>query len=178
MNILLFNGGTSNKNTKNIVDKFKNLCEEKNHKVTLLDDYYMDCTNCQYCATKHQCCIKDKLSETLLEKFDCIVIGTPTYFFHMSAKAKAFLDRLYPIDKTNLIFSLLCVSGSEYEYSGIDLIIESLGRACDYCGSHLTSAFCKTTNDTLVDIDDEDINNMNTLIEEMEVIFNEIKENK
>lgn len=179
LNILLFNGGTSNKNTKLLTINYKQICESRGHNVVVLDSYFRDCMNCSKCFDTGKCCIPDTLTTTLEKtKFDCVVIGTPLYFYHMSAKAKAFLDRLYSLDKTDLIFSLICVCGSPYEESGIDLIEESMIRTCEYCGSYLTPTFYKVTNDEFTGIvTEEDKDNLVKLIEETEVIFNEVKEN-
>ena len=179
MNILLFNGGTSKKNTYLVVDRFEKLCKERGHKVTTLNGYFTDCLNCQYCSNNDEgvCCIQDKITEALRDKIDVVVIGTPIYFFYMSAKAKSFLDRLYCLDKTNLIFSTLCISGSPIEESGVDLIEESILRACEYCGSHYAGTFNKVTNDQYTgSLTEEDERGINELIDEIEVIFNEIKE--
>lgn len=181
MNILLFNGGTSNKNTKMVVDFFKVLCEKRGHTVTLLDDYFKDCINCQKCANTGICCFNDQITKVLSHKdnIDAVVIGTPIYFFHMSAKAKAFLDRLYPIDKSNLIFGLLCISGSIKEQSGVDLIVESILRTCDYCNSKFAGTFNKVTDDKYTgSLTDEDIECLNILVDNMEDLIYEIKENK
>ena len=163
-----------------IVNEYKQICESKGHRVVLLNSYYKDCMNCSQCFDTGKCCIPDNLTENLnINTFDCVVIGTPLYFYHMSAKAKAFLDRLYSIDKTDLIFSLLCVCGSPYEESGIDLVEESMLRTCDYCGSHLTPTFFKVTNDEFTGVlTEEDKENLIKLIEETEVIFNEVKESR
>lgn len=179
MNILVFNGGTSNKNTKLVSETYKNICESRGHNVVLLDEYFKDCLNCQKCSEQNICCIKDSLTNTLSQKgrFDCITIATPIYFYHMSAKAKAFLDRLYCLDKENLIFSLLCVSGSTFEDSGIDLVEESIDRMCDYCNSYRTATFYKTTNDIFAGkLEDKDTYYIEEVIKDMEVLYSEIKE--
>ena len=179
MNILLFNGGTSNKNTKLVVETYKKFCELRGHNVTLLDEYYKDCLNCQVCSTKGNCCIKDTLTSTLTKRFDCITIATPVYFFYMSAKAKAFLDRLYCLDKENMIFSLLCVSGSPFEESGIDLIEESIDRACDYCNAHRTNTFYKVTSDIFTGkLEESDEYWLEEVIKDMEVLYCETKESR
>lgn len=178
MNILLFNGGTSHKNTEMIAKEYKRKCEARGHSVVLLDEYFKDCLNCSMCVDSNKCCIPDSLTKTLSEnRFDVITIATPIYFFHMSSKAKAFLDRLYPINKENLIFSLLCISGSSYEDSGIDLVEESMYRVCDFCGSYLAPTFYKTTNDTFTrELTDNDIVYLKQVIDETEALLDEIKE--
>lgn len=177
MKVLIYNGGTSNKNTNLVVNKYKDLCIDRGIEVVFLDDYFKDCINCQFCSKNKRCCIPDQLSEVLsTEKFDAVVIATPIYFFNFSGKAKSFLDRLYCLDKSNLIFSILCVSGSPYEESGIDLVEEIMLRACEFCGSYSTSTFYKTTFDEYTGhLTDSDVFYLNRIIEEMENLYGEIK---
>lgn len=179
MNIILFNGGTSNNNTKLVVDSFKTLCEKRGHNVCLLDEYYRDCLACRYCYERRVCCIKDGLTEVIQSfPFDAIVIGTPIFFFHMSAKAKAFLDRFYQTNLTNKILCGLVVGGSPYDSSGVDLIDESIQRTCNYCGSIFAPSFFKCSHDEYTGIlTEEDIEALEITITNMEVLFNEIKEN-
>ena len=161
-----------------IVNEYKREIESRGHSVVLLDEYFKDCLNCSACVKTNKCCIPDNLTKVLSEnKFDVITIATPIYFFHMSAKAKAFLDRLYSINKENLIFSLLCISGSHYEESGIDLVEESMYRVCDFCGSFLTPTFYKSTNDTFTgELTENDVVYIKKVIDETEALLDEVKE--
>lgn len=178
MNILLFNGGTSNKNTKLVVNTFKNICEQKGHTVLSLDGYFHDCINCGKCSEKGECCMNDDFTKVFRDnKFDAIIIGTPIYFFHMSAKAKAFLDRLYSVDLSGMIFGLICISGSPYYSGGTDLVVESMRRSCEYCDSFFAGVFQITTHDQYTGlISNNDEERLEDFLYGVEVTYNEIKE--
>ncbi|HOY65786.1 MAG TPA: flavodoxin family protein [Candidatus Ozemobacteraceae bacterium] len=55
------------------------------------------CQACGYCRTHDRCVINDDLTPVLLDimKADGIVIGSPVYFFQVSAQTKALIDRFY-----------------------------------------------------------------------------------
>lgn len=55
------------------------------------------CQACGFCRTHDRCVINDDLTPVLLEipKADGIVIGSPVYFFQVSAQTKALIDRFY-----------------------------------------------------------------------------------
>ncbi|WP_461205340.1 flavodoxin family protein [Clostridium sp. DL1XJH146] len=66
--------------------------------IIFLGDYdYGDCIGCEGCRDTYKCVIKDDMQKIypLIEKSDAIVIGSPTYFYNVTAKMKAFLDRMY-----------------------------------------------------------------------------------
>lgn len=56
-----------------------------------------DCTGCEGCRDSYSCVIKDDMQQLypLLEKADAVILGSPTYFYDVTAHMKAFLDRLY-----------------------------------------------------------------------------------
>jgi multimeric flavodoxin WrbA len=63
-----------------------------------LEDYKIaDCTGCEGCKNTLACVIQDDMQRLypLLEEADAIVLGSPTYFYNITAKVKSFLDRLY-----------------------------------------------------------------------------------
>jgi len=57
------------------------------------------CQACGYCQTHDRCVINDDLTPILLEipKADGIVIGSPVYFYQVSAQTKALIDRFYSL---------------------------------------------------------------------------------
>ena len=63
-----------------------------------LSDYqYSDCTGCEGCAKDFQCVIEDGMQQIypkILEA-DALILGSPTYFYNLTALMKAFIDRLY-----------------------------------------------------------------------------------
>ncbi len=56
-----------------------------------------DCIGCEGCRHTYACVIQDDMQKLypLLEKADAIIVGSPTYFYDVTALMKAFLDRLY-----------------------------------------------------------------------------------
>ncbi|MCD4830166.1 MAG: flavodoxin family protein [Candidatus Cloacimonetes bacterium] len=65
--------------------------------VTLNEKSIRGCQGCMGCLDTRQCVIADDMQELypLLTEADAIVIGTPIYFFQMTAQTKLFIDRLY-----------------------------------------------------------------------------------
>jgi multimeric flavodoxin WrbA len=54
------------------------------------------CTGCGHCETQGLCIIKDDMT-ALYDKIEAanrIVIGSPIYFYGVTAQTKAFIDRL------------------------------------------------------------------------------------
>jgi len=65
--------------------------------IFLADYDFRDCTGCEGCRETFACVIQDdmqKIYPKLLEA-DAVVLGSPTYFYDVTAIMKAFLDRLY-----------------------------------------------------------------------------------
>ncbi len=66
-----------------------------------LGDYDIKgCRGCEGCKDTFKCVIKDdmqKLYPLILES-DAVVLGSPTYFYNVSADMKAFLDRCYSFE--------------------------------------------------------------------------------
>jgi len=67
-------------------------------KLVFLSDYNIrDCNGCESCKETYKCVINDdmqKLYPDILES-DAIILGSPTYFYNVSADIKAFIDRCY-----------------------------------------------------------------------------------
>jgi len=63
-----------------------------------LSDYnYSDCTGCEGCAKDYRCVVKDDMQQIYpkIIEADGLVVGSPTYFYNLTAVMKAFIDRLY-----------------------------------------------------------------------------------
>ncbi len=67
-------------------------------KLIFLDDYNInDCNGCEGCKETYKCVINDdmqKIYPEILES-DAIILGSPAYFYNISANMKAFIDRCY-----------------------------------------------------------------------------------
>lgn len=66
--------------------------------IIFLGDYTIaGCMGCEGCKNTYRCVVNDdmqKIYPRLLEA-DAVIIGSPTYFYNVSAAVKAFIDRCY-----------------------------------------------------------------------------------
>ncbi len=71
--------------------------------ISLHDKTIEFCTGCLVCQKTQRCVIKDDMQEIypLFEKCDIIVLASPLYFWTISAKTKAFIERLYAISEND-----------------------------------------------------------------------------
>ena len=66
--------------------------------VIFLGDYSIKgCTGCEGCRDTYKCVINDDMQKIypLLLEADAIILGSPTYFYNVTADVKAFIDRCY-----------------------------------------------------------------------------------
>ncbi|ABO48998.1 NADPH-dependent FMN reductase [Desulforamulus reducens MI-1] len=66
-----------------------------------LGDYSIaDCKGCEGCKKTYKCVIKDDMQKIypLLLEADGIIMGSPTYFYNITADVKAFIDRCYSFE--------------------------------------------------------------------------------
>ncbi len=64
--------------------------------IRLVDFTLKPCNGCQTCFETKKCNIEDD-AEEILEKMmeaDGVIVGTPVYFFNVSAQTKMFIDRV------------------------------------------------------------------------------------
>ena len=90
-----------NANTQTLVEAVLNGAAQKGAETRLVNLRELDihgCLGCEGCK-KHigKCVQKDGLTPLLqeLKDYDAIVLGTPVYWFHVSAQFKMLVDRLY-----------------------------------------------------------------------------------
>ncbi|HZJ84848.1 MAG TPA: flavodoxin family protein [Syntrophomonadaceae bacterium] len=66
--------------------------------LVFLGDYDIkDCNGCEGCKETYECIVKDdmqKLYPLILES-EAIILGSPAYFYNVTAYMKAFIDRCY-----------------------------------------------------------------------------------
>lgn len=87
-------------NTARLVDAFAQGAEEAGHRVTqvfLGDKTINGCNGCNACRWNKPCVQKDDMRAIypLYERCDTVVLASPLYFWSLSARIKAFLERLY-----------------------------------------------------------------------------------
>jgi multimeric flavodoxin WrbA len=99
MNILIFNGSPRKRgNTELLLAKIEEGIQRCGHKaehINLADLAIHPCTGCGHCETEGQCVFNDDMTP-LYAKIDAanrIVIGSPIYFYGVTAQTKIFIDR-------------------------------------------------------------------------------------
>ena len=63
-----------------------------------LGDYNIeDCNGCEGCKDTYKCVIKDDMQKIypLILESDAVILGSPAYFYNITADMKAFIDRCY-----------------------------------------------------------------------------------
>lgn len=61
------------------------------------DHVIKDCSGCEACQDTHRCVVDDDMQKIypILMEADAIILGSPTYFYNVTAQVKAFIDRCY-----------------------------------------------------------------------------------
>jgi len=102
MKVMAFNGSPrKNANTQTLIDAVLKGAESKGAETRIVDLHKLDmkgCMGCDACKLDLGKCVqKDELSPLLQEMKDCdaIVLGTPVYWFQVSAQLKTLIDRFY-----------------------------------------------------------------------------------
>lgn len=90
-------------NTSSLVQKALEAAKREGieSELIFLADYSIkDCTGCEGCRNTYRCIIKDDMQKIypLLLEADAVVLGSPTYFYNVSADMKAFIDRCYSFE--------------------------------------------------------------------------------
>ncbi len=99
MNVLIFNGSPRKRgNTDLLLEKVEegiHRCGFKAEHINLVHLAIHPCTGCGHCETEGQCIFNDDMT-SLYAKISAanrIVIGSPIYFYGVTAQTKAFIDR-------------------------------------------------------------------------------------
>ncbi len=101
MEVLIIVGSErKNGNTDTLLDYVSNgiTAEGISVKKIHLSDYTIHpCTGCEGCAKTYRCVIKDDMQKLypMVLQADAVVLGSPTYFYNITATTKLFIDRLY-----------------------------------------------------------------------------------
>lgn len=105
-------------NTYSTVKKVLESAKENNAETKLinLSDYKINpCTGCEGCKDSFKCIIKDDFDSivSLIQNADGVVIGSPTYWYNVSADMKLFIDRCYSLIKFSKTDRSLWISAFE-----------------------------------------------------------------
>lgn len=104
-NILVIQGGgRPNGNTAQLVEHFIKGAEEVGHQVeyiSLLKNEVKGCLGCNACRYEKPCVQRDSFNDMVpkIRNTDCIVFASPLYFWTISSRIKAFIERFYCIAK-------------------------------------------------------------------------------
>ena len=100
--LVVMGGGRPKGNTAQLVGAFVKGAEEAGHlveKVSLLKTEVKGCLGCNACRYGKQCVQKDGFNELVpkIKGADLVVFASPLYFWTISSKLKAFIERFYCI---------------------------------------------------------------------------------
>ncbi|MEM5767071.1 MAG: flavodoxin family protein [Bacillota bacterium] len=102
-NILVIQGGgRPNGNTTQLVNAFANGVQDAGHQVevvSLLKTEVKGCLGCNACRYGKPCVLKDGFNDLVpkIKAADLIVFASPLYFWTISSRIKAFIERFYCI---------------------------------------------------------------------------------
>ncbi|MDE6596720.1 MAG: flavodoxin family protein, partial [Oscillospiraceae bacterium] len=93
-------GGRPNGNTAQLVNSFAKGAEESGHSVeiiSLVKNEVKGCLGCNACRYGKPCVQKDRFNDIVpkIKAADCIVFASPLYFWTVSSRIKAFIERFY-----------------------------------------------------------------------------------
>lgn len=100
--LVIQGGGRARGNTAQLVGSFMRGAEESGHQVevsSLLKNEVKGCLGCNACRYGKPCVQKDSFNEIVpkIKSADCIVFASPLYFWTISSRIKAFVERFYCI---------------------------------------------------------------------------------
>lgn len=100
--LVVVSSGQKKGNTYQLAEAFAAGASSAGHAVTTVflgDKVINGCNGCEACRKIHKCVLKDDMQALypLIEQADTIVMASPLYFWTISARLKAFLERFYAI---------------------------------------------------------------------------------
>ena len=100
--LIIQGGGRPKGNTAQLVDAFTKGAEESGHQVdtiSLLKNEVKGCLGCNVCRYGKLCVQKDSFNDLVpkIKEADLLVFASPLYFWTISSRIKAFIERFYCI---------------------------------------------------------------------------------
>lgn len=98
--LIVLGGGRPNGNTAQLVNAFKQGAEAAGHQVeilSLIKNTVNGCLGCNACRYEKPCVQRDSFHELIpkIKEADLIALASPLYFWTLSARIKAFIERFY-----------------------------------------------------------------------------------
>ena len=98
--LIVQGGGRAKGNTAQLADAFRKGAEDAGHSVetvSLLKKEVKGCIGCNACRYGKPCIQKDSFNEMvpMIKEADLLVFASPLYFWTISSRIKAFLERFY-----------------------------------------------------------------------------------
>lgn len=102
--LVVVGGGRPKGNTAQLVEAFCNGVTAAGHaveRVSLMHTQVGGCIGCNACRYGKPCIQKDGFNDLIpkIKAADCIVFASPLYFWTISARLKAFIERFYCISE-------------------------------------------------------------------------------
>lgn len=96
--VIAINSSKRKKNTYNILVQIKEILQQNNIEVEIINlyDYDIDtCVGCEVCVLKDKCVLKDDIYAIFdkMKESDGIILSSPVYLQGVSGKMKIFIDR-------------------------------------------------------------------------------------
>lgn len=100
--LIILSGGRANGNTVQLVKSFAEGAKSAGHTVetiSLIQNEVKGCLGCNACRYGKPCVQKDAFNSIVpkIKESDCIVFASPLYFWTISSRLKAFIERFYCI---------------------------------------------------------------------------------
>lgn len=121
--LVIMSAGTRLGNTDRLADAYIKGLVERGHSVTKVYLGSMKIEGCRGCGAcqrfAHRCAIRDNMQDIypLFAECDTVVMASPLYFWTITSKLKAFIERLYAISTDDKYpqkdFVLLMTAGDD-----------------------------------------------------------------
>lgn len=122
--------------------------------IYLIDKLIKPCTGCNGCKSgSGKCVITDDMTGMyeMVRRADVLLFSTPIYWWHMTAKLKVFVDRLYAMDfKKDFAgkkLVLISTFGGTVEDSGYGILCDSLEHMSSFLGMEFIHKFGVSTGE-------------------------------
>lgn len=98
--LIVLGGGRARGNTAQLAEAFRRGAEEVGHRVetvSLVKEEVKGCLGCNACRYGKPCVQKDAFNSLIpkIQGADLVVFASPLYFWTVSARLKAFIERFY-----------------------------------------------------------------------------------